>query len=81
MQYGIFSERLKYSIIKPIHIKGDKSLLSNYRPISLLTFFSKVVKVVLICFWDFQKFESRHKKHRFHILTTLAVKDENCFYF
>jgi hypothetical protein len=47
MQYGIFPERLKYSITKPIHKKGDKTLLSNYRPISLLTSFSKVVEKIM----------------------------------
>jgi hypothetical protein len=47
MQYGVFPERLKYSVIKPIHKKGDKSLLSNYRPISLLTSFSKIVEKIM----------------------------------
>jgi hypothetical protein len=39
---GIFPERLKYSIIKPLYKKGDKADPSNYRPLSLLTSFSKV---------------------------------------
>jgi hypothetical protein len=29
MQSGVFPERLKYSIIKPLYNKGDKSLISN----------------------------------------------------
>ena len=33
---------LKYSIIKPLFKKGDKTDPSNYRPISMLTSFSKV---------------------------------------
>jgi len=39
---GVFPTRLKYSIINPLHKKGDKSEESNYRPISLLTSFSKI---------------------------------------
>jgi hypothetical protein len=39
---GVFSDKLKYSIIKPIYKKGDKLHLTNYRPKSLLTSFSKI---------------------------------------
>jgi exonuclease III len=39
---GIFPTRLKYSIVKPLFKKGDKEDMTNYRPISLLTSFSKV---------------------------------------
>jgi hypothetical protein len=47
LQCGVLPERLKCSIIIPIHKKGDKSLLANYRPISLLTSFSKIVERVM----------------------------------
>jgi hypothetical protein len=33
---GIYPERIKFSLIKPIYESGDKSSPSNYRPISLL---------------------------------------------
>jgi hypothetical protein len=35
---------LKYSEIKPLYKKGDKSQTTNYRPILLLTSFSKVLE-------------------------------------
>jgi hypothetical protein len=36
---GIFPDRMKYSIIKPLHKKGTTKEFENYRPISLLTVF------------------------------------------
>ena len=41
---GIFPDRLKYSEIKPLFKKGDKLNISNYRPISVLSSFSKVLE-------------------------------------
>jgi hypothetical protein len=43
---GIFPDRLKYAIILPIHRKGDKNLISNYRPISILTSINKIFEKV-----------------------------------
>jgi hypothetical protein len=44
---GIFPNRLKISIIRSLYKKGDKTSMSNYRPISLLTTFSKVLEKVM----------------------------------
>ena len=44
---GIFPDRLKYAVVKPIFKNGDKSHVSNYRPISLLPAFSKVLEKVI----------------------------------
>jgi len=44
---GIFPQRLTYSVVKPLFKKGDKTIPSNYRPISLLTSFSKVFEKAL----------------------------------
>jgi hypothetical protein len=38
---GIFPDRMKYAVVKPLYKKRGKSNFSNYRPISLLTSFSK----------------------------------------
>ena len=42
MLSGTFPTRVKYAIVKPLLKKGNKENLANYRPISLLTSFSKV---------------------------------------
>jgi hypothetical protein len=44
---GIFPTRRKFSQIIPILKKGNKSEISNYRPISLLTSFSKIFEKVI----------------------------------
>ena len=41
LQTGIYPSQLKMSRIKPLFKSGDKSLFSNYRPISLLPSLSK----------------------------------------
>jgi hypothetical protein len=44
---GIFPDHLKYAEVKPLFKKGDKSKISNYRPISILSSFSKVLEKVI----------------------------------
>jgi hypothetical protein len=44
---GVFPDRLKYAIVRPIFKKGNKLDISNYRPISLLSTFSKVFEKVI----------------------------------
>jgi hypothetical protein len=41
---GVFPTHLKYSEIIPLLKNGDKTSVMNYRPISLLTSFSKVIE-------------------------------------
>lgn len=41
---GVFPTCYKNSIIVPIHKKGSTKVLTNYRPISLLTIFSKILE-------------------------------------
>jgi hypothetical protein len=44
---GILPTRLKFAEMKPLHKKGEKSNISNYRPISLLTSFSKIFEKII----------------------------------
>jgi len=44
---GIFPDCMKFSIVKPMYKEGNKMNPTNYRPISLLTSFSKVFKKAL----------------------------------
>jgi hypothetical protein len=44
---GGFPDCLKFSVVKPLFKKCDKTSMTNYRPISLLTVFSKVLEKVM----------------------------------
>jgi hypothetical protein len=44
---GIFPDRLKYAIVKPVFKKCNRYEVSNYRPISLLTSFSKIIEKLI----------------------------------
>ena len=44
---GIFPEILKFSEVKPFFKKGSTTEFSNYRPVSLLTSFSKVREKII----------------------------------
>nr|XP_047124237.1 uncharacterized protein LOC124806962 [Hydra vulgaris] len=47
IQQGIFPERLKIAKIIPIHKEGDRSNINNYRPISILSVFSKILDRIM----------------------------------
>jgi hypothetical protein len=44
----VFPDRPKYAVVKPCFKKGSRLEISNYRPISLLTTFSKIIEK-LVC--------------------------------
>lgn len=45
---GVFPQSLKIAVVKPFYKKGNSEDLENYRPISLLTSFSKVFERILV---------------------------------
>ena len=56
---GIFPDALKIAKILPIYKIGDNTLISNYRPISILTVFSKVYEKIIQK--RLESFLSKHK--------------------
>jgi len=47
MVKGVYRNSLKVAQAIPIHTKGDKSVCTNYRPISLLSQFNKIFERIL----------------------------------
>ena len=44
---GIFPERCKFAIVRPIFKKGGHKEMNNYRPMSLLTSISKILETIM----------------------------------
>ena len=47
LKTGIFTEKIKIAKVSSIFKKGDKSILSNYSPISALPFYPKILERVI----------------------------------
>lgn len=44
---GIFPDRMKTARVVPVHKKGDEKVMNNYRPISILPVFSKILEKLI----------------------------------
>lgn len=47
LYHGCFLNRLKVSLVKPLHKKGYKSDVNNYRPIALTPILSKIFERIM----------------------------------
>ena len=47
LQSGVFPDLMKIAILSPIFTIGEAADISNYRPISILPCFSKILKRVM----------------------------------
>ena len=47
LKEAVFPLQLKIAVIKPIHKGSDSALFSNYRPISILPFISKILEKII----------------------------------
>jgi hypothetical protein len=45
---GVVPDQFKLATVIPIYKKGSKSVVSNYRPISLLSVFNKILEKLII---------------------------------
>ena len=50
---GVFPKDWKKADVFPVHEKGNKRLVSNYRPVSLLSIFSKIFEKLIDCIYYF----------------------------
>jgi hypothetical protein len=77
--WGVFPDRIKYTIIKPLHKNDDRCDVSKYRLGSLLTSFSKIFETLM---------QRRILKHltKYNLLSTeqygfrLGLRTDNATY-
>ena len=47
LSHGKFPKNMKIAIVKPVYKSGDKQQMSNYRPISILPYISKLIEKII----------------------------------
>ena len=47
LEQGVFPDRLKHALVTPIYKSGERAKVENYRPISVLSVFSKIYEKVM----------------------------------
>ena len=47
IEKGIFTDQIKIAKVPPLFKKGDNALMDNYRPISVLPSFSKILERII----------------------------------
>lgn len=74
--HGQFPEVLKYSIIQPLHKKGSKDMLDNFRPITLISTFSKIIeKAVFTRLMSFIQGQNILFQHQYGFLKNKSTAD------
>ena len=89
LNQGVFPEKLKMAKVTPIYKAGNQSLLTNYRPISVLPTFSKILERIMYNrFYDFltkenllynKQFGFRKKTSTEHAILELVNNISNAF--
>jgi hypothetical protein len=62
LEHGIYPDRIKFTSLRPIYKRGEKAVMANYRPISLLIIFSKI----------FEKVMYNRTKHHIHTNNSIS---------
>ena len=65
---SIFPDCLKSAVVKPVHKKGDKTSMTNYRHVSLLAVFCKVLEKAMHCRLTFRHCASSIQDRHFTTL-------------
>jgi exonuclease III len=47
LEQGVFPSKLKATVVKPIHKKGNKTDIQNYRPVALIPIFAKIIEKII----------------------------------
>ena len=88
---GVFPDQLKIAKIVPVFKAGNKKILNNYRPISILPAFSKILeKLVSIRLINFLESQNILYKHQYgfrpnystihpilHLLNDISTANDN----